>query len=101
MLGEDKNPGNVLKDVASRRVSFKAMVLTEFGASEKRWKTRGSFRRKQDKEVQKERVSSSLEMATEPERHGGAAVSEAAIDGDRVSHAGAAPGREEDGDGRE
>lgn len=40
-------------------------------------------------------------MATEPERHDGAAVSEAAIDGDRVSHAGAAPGREEDGDCRE
>lgn len=58
-------------------------------------------RGKQDKEVQKGKVSSSLEMATEPERHDGAAISEAAVHGDRVSHAGAAPGREEDGDCRE
>lgn len=42
-------------------------------------------------------MSSSLEMVTEPERNDGAAVSEAAVEGDRVSDAGAAQGKDEDG----
>lgn len=52
---------------------------------------------KQDKEIQKGKVSSSLEMVTEPERNDVAAVSEAAVEGVRVSHAGAAQGKDEDG----
>ena len=38
MLGVNKNPGNVLKDVASQWVSFKAMVVNKFGVSETRCK---------------------------------------------------------------
>lgn len=80
------------------------MVMIEFGASEKRWKrnweeNQGKFQEgnKIKKEVQKGKVSSSLEIVTEPERNDVAAVSEAAVEGVRVSHAGAAQGKDEDG----